>query len=115
MMLRASIDHAGLGHADIDGIAGTGSSGLPHGAELIAFAEAAVAGAAEQLGLARAALTRAAGHDVMIDAAAVVANFEMMTRIADTTGGRFVHGCAGGTAAARAALGLDAFESARWG
>jgi hypothetical protein len=115
MMLRASITHAGLVEADLSGISGTGDSGLPHGAELVAFAEAAVDGSSDRLNSARTALVSAAGHDVMIDAAAVVANFEMMTRIADTTGAAVSETASAGTAEARAALGVDAFESARWG
>jgi hypothetical protein len=115
MMLRASIAHAGLDHADIGGISGEGDSGLPYGTELIAFAEAAVSGDADRLDVARVALVHAAGHEVMIDTAAVVANFEMMTRIADTTGAAVDEAAASGTAEARSALGLNAFESARWG
>jgi hypothetical protein len=115
MMLGASIAHANLIGADISGIGGTGSSGLPHGADLIAFAEAAVVGQDEQLSYARRELIRTAGHEVMIDTAAVVANFEMMTRIADTTGAAVNEAAGVGTAGARSALGLDAFASVRWG
>lgn len=38
---------------------------------------------------ARAALVAAAGAELMVEAAAVLANFEMMTRVADGTGARF--------------------------
>jgi hypothetical protein len=115
MMLRASIEHSGLADADINGIAGNGDSGLPHGAELIAFAEAAVSGDPVALPQARDRLSDTAGHDVMIDAAAIIANFEMMTRVADTTGAAVNERAADATAAARAAIDVDAFESARWG
>jgi hypothetical protein len=115
MMLRASINHAGLVEADLAGIRGIGDSGLLHGAELVAFAEAAVAGIPDRLNRARNVLVAAAGHDVMIDTAAVVANFEMMTRIADTTGAAVNEAAKADTAEARAAVGVDAFESTRWG
>jgi len=66
--------------------AGTDAAGLPHGSELRAFAEA-VAGHDEQvLAAARAALVDATDEAFMLDAAAVAANFEMMTRVADGTG-----------------------------
>jgi hypothetical protein len=114
MMLRASIEHAGL-DASIDGITGEGDSGLPFGGELIAFAEAAVDGEPDALDAACSALASAAGHATMVDAAGVIANFEMMTRIADTTGAAVNEAAADRSADARALLGADGFESARWG
>jgi hypothetical protein len=114
MMLRASIEHASL-DATIDGLTGDGDSGLPFGRQLIEFAEASVAGEPVALAAARAALADASGHATMIDAAAVIANFEMMTRIADTTGAAVNEAAVDRSAAARALLGADAFESARWG
>lgn len=73
--------------ADLDALAsGDGDAGLPHGALLMAFAEAAAGVDDAALAQAREALVAAAGEAFMIDAAAVVANFEMMTRVADGTG-----------------------------
>ena len=62
--------------------------GLPHAAQLRAFAAAATSPApgADELAAARAALLAAVGEAATVDAAAVVANFEMMTRLADCTG-----------------------------
>ena len=59
--------------------------GVPHARELLAFAAAAASPARDNdaLAAARADLSAAAGEAVMVDAAAVVANFEMMTRLAD--------------------------------
>ena len=67
--------------ADIVAIVdGTRDAGLAHGAELVAFTDA-VAGTDEAaLVGARAALVACAGETFMIDAAAVVANFEMIDR-----------------------------------
>lgn len=61
---------------------------LAHAAELRRFAEAATSPVADESALthAREALTSAMGEESMVDAAAVVANFEMMTRLADCTG-----------------------------
>ncbi|MFM8855681.1 MAG: hypothetical protein ACKOI2_00455 [Actinomycetota bacterium] len=56
--------------------------------ELRRFAVAATSPAADvsELSLSRSALVEAMGEAAMVDAAAVVANFEMMTRLADCTG-----------------------------
>jgi hypothetical protein len=65
--------------------------GLPLGAELVRFATGAAAlrGDGTEMGDARDALVAVAGHAVMVDAAAVAANFHMMTRLADGTGARY--------------------------
>ena len=62
--------------------------GLAHAGPLRAFALAATSPAAdlEALAAARGALRAAMGDAALVDAAAVVANFEMMTRLADCTG-----------------------------
>ena len=53
---------------------------------LLAFAEAAVAGDGQALSRARVAVRERLGPDELVDAAAVVANFQRMDRIADSTG-----------------------------
>lgn len=62
--------------------------GLRHAAELRRFALAATSPVADagSLSSARDALVAAVGEAAAVDAAAVVANFEMMTRLADCTG-----------------------------
>jgi hypothetical protein len=71
--------------------AGKGEAGIPLGAELLRFATAAadLRGDDTELGGARDALVTIAGIEVMVDAAAVAANFHMMTRLADGTGARY--------------------------
>ncbi len=78
------IDLAALAH-------GSGHVGLPHADELLRFATAAARldDDLAEMNEARQALTAVAGEQVMIDAAAVAANFHMMTRLADGTGARF--------------------------
>lgn len=73
------------GHpADLGTIArGEGDGGVAHGRELVAFAEAIGGFDDEVLAAARARLVAVAGEAFMVDAAAVAANFEMMTRVAD--------------------------------
>ena len=68
-------------------------SGVPNGRALLAFASAAVAGAAGGVGdddarlpRAREALRAELGDAGVADAAAVASNFERMVRIADSTG-----------------------------
>jgi hypothetical protein len=76
--------------ADLSAITtGEGDGGLPHGAALVAFAEAAAGWDAAALAAARQRLVLETSEAFMVDAAAVLANFEMMTRVADGTGARF--------------------------
>lgn len=66
--------------------AGRGSVGLDHGEVLLQFASACTGTDDGALAVARAALVDATDEAFMVDAAAVAANFEMMTRLADSTG-----------------------------
>lgn len=83
----AEIDLHALGRGEVATV-------LPLATELQAFAKTAVGGDEAALAVCRHALVEAAGGgdegvQVMFEAAAVVANFEMMTRLADGTGARF--------------------------
>lgn len=71
--------------------AGCGDAGIPLGDELQRFASAAadLRGDDAEMDAARALLLRAGGEPVMVDAAAVAGNFQMMTRLADGTGARY--------------------------
>jgi hypothetical protein len=71
--------------------AGQGDVGIPLAGELLRFATAAASmrGDVVEMEDARRALVTIAGQAVMIDAAAVAANFQMMTRLADGTGARY--------------------------
>jgi hypothetical protein len=87
-MLRASIEFHGS-DGDLRAItegSKFGDGGITHGERLTAFAEAAVSGDSAQLATARDALRDAAGSAVVVDAAAVIGNFQRMVRIADGTG-----------------------------
>jgi hypothetical protein len=87
-------------------------SGVRNAAELLAFADAAVAGEPAALGAARARLLEALGPAALVDAAAVVANFERMVRIADGTGIPLDAPVAALAADLRQTLGLGRFNSA---
>ena len=65
---------------------GSGDVGLDHGAALLRFASACGGNDDAELAAARAALVAETDVAFMVDAAAVAANFEMMTRLADGTG-----------------------------
>jgi hypothetical protein len=84
-MLSLSADIAQQ-DVDLQIINGDGDGGILHGLELQTFAEAAARRDAENLTTCREALLQAAGSDVLVDAAAVVGNFQRMVRIADGTG-----------------------------
>jgi len=91
---------------------GAGGSGVAHEAELIAFADAAL-GDGDSLAAARSALVGRAGKEAMIDAAAVVAGFDAITRVADGTGIPLEPPKAEASADWRARLGIDAFWTAK--
>jgi hypothetical protein len=114
-MLRASIEYSGK-EADLGGIsdgAKAGDAGIAHGERLTAFADAAVKGGPAALATARDALRNAAGSEVVVDAAGVVANFERMVRIADGTGIP-LDGIVGAMSTdLQEELGLDEFQSRR--
>ena len=64
---------------------GDSTSGIPAAGILSNFAEAILANA-DSLAQSRSAVVAALGEAAMIDAAAVVAGFNGITRIADATG-----------------------------
>ena len=116
MMLRASSKTTGV-DVDLDAVMGTNTSGtgVAHGDLLVSFAEAAFAAADErdaELAAVRNKLLTAAGPDSLVDAAAVVANFQRMVRVADGTGIPLDNQLNTLTAGLREDLGIDQFASA---
>ncbi|MDP6828509.1 MAG: hypothetical protein QF515_15570 [Pseudomonadales bacterium] len=111
MLRESGRDVEGLNlHAIVKG-SGT-FSGVPCGEELVAFVEAALTGTPE-LATARQAAADALGAQALVDAAAVIGNFQRMTRIADSTGIAVDERTAVVTEGMRAELGLNEFVSAR--
>lgn len=82
-------------------------------ATLEAFVAAVVGDDPARAAAARSAVVDELGPDWLVDAAAVVANFEMMTRLADGTGARLRPEQLVATAEIRAQIGVDEFPSAR--
>lgn len=92
-------------------------SGIKGGAELIRFVEAVVAesntdASSELIDHARQAVVEVLGHEAAVDAAAVVANFQRMVRIADSTGIPLDEPVAMMTQGIREELGINKFHAA---
>ena len=111
MLLRASgkaIDE----DVRLEGSIGEGDGGLPHGAALLRFAEAATRGSVD-LAESRRALIDAVGGAAFIEAAATVGIFNGLVRVADATGIPLDEGTRRNTEGFRKSLGLDAFGGAQ--
>lgn len=85
---------------------GTGV-GVPQAALLIEFGEAMLRGDDARRARARAALYDALGPAGLVDAAAIVASFNAVVKVADASGIPLEDFKAEGTADLRAALGLE--------
>lgn len=113
LLLEASSGHAGVGvtmpalvdDARADGI------GVANGPELIAFARAVHDGAAAQITEAREKLQAAAGPEAVGDAAAVVALFMAINRVANATGTRLDDRFEAATSDLRSTLRIDGFPT----
>lgn len=84
--------------------------GIPHGADLVRFTDAVVYGLPLPLRQARQQLVNKMGNPAMLEAAGVVANFEMAVRIADATGIPLDASIEPLTKGSRQQLGIDAFQ-----
>ena len=111
-MLRASATATGEAvdlNAIVDDQAGDG--GVPHGGLLKAFAEAALGDDEELLTEFRQRLRNALGDAALVDAAAVIANYSALDRVADATGIPLEPAKETETADLRAQLGIDVWRS----
>ena len=114
MLLRASGEVSGS-PVDVSAVtqdAAAAESGIAHAEALLAFADAAVGGDEAKLAAARQRLLDELGPEALVDTAAVVGNFERMTRIADATGIPLDPPVTAMTQDIRNGLGLDEFGSA---
>jgi hypothetical protein len=112
-MLRASSEITGA-EVDLQVVVDGNStdSGVPGGALLIEFVEAALADQTK-LTAARNELQTVLGTDALVDAAGVIGNFQRMVRIADCTGIPLDARSVASSASMRETLGLNDFDSAR--
>jgi hypothetical protein len=112
-LLRASAKHKGQA-VDLSAVtSGAGDGGVPHGRELIAFADAVVEGSETELAAARAALLAAMGAAALVDTAGVAGLFDAIDRVADATGIPLEDWKAQSTADVRAEIGIDDFAAAK--
>ena len=88
-----------------------GDVGIPHSTELLAFTNA-IHGDEPDLDSARHDLLRAAGIDGVTEAAATVAVFNGLVRVADGTGIQLDQGLQAFSADDRARLGIDRYAGA---
>ena len=113
MMLRASSSANDL-QVDLSLVMGEAgeNEAVEHALELADLVDTSVTNLGS-LAAARSALVEATDSATMLDAAAVVANFEMMTRIADGTGTCHPSERLESMTEMTTSMGLDQFVSAR--
>ncbi len=85
---------------------------MPHGQQLVRFVTSVAVGG-DELAAAKDELVETMGYEALVDAAAVVANFHMMTRIADGTGTPLDAGTVDMSVDLRSDLGIDDLVSTR--
>jgi len=85
-------------------------SGVPQSATLIEYAEATLRGDTARQRAAREAVYRALGAAALVDAAAIVASFNAVVKIADGAGIPLEDAKAAATEDLRAALELEQFN-----
>ena len=112
-MLRESSKAKGEAY-DLSLLTGAkGDGNIPHGALLVSFAEAVLGSDDQRLAIDRARILAELGEAALVDAAAIVATFNAIDRVADATGIPIEDGKAASTADFRAALGINAFAEQR--
>ena len=109
-LLRASSEHSGEA-IDLKTVidAGAGDGGIPHGALLVAFADAVLGEDDAHLADIRDSLHERLGAAALVDAAAVAGLFNAIDRVADATGIPLEDDKEEATADFRSDLGIDAF------
>lgn len=114
-MLRGSASDSGI-EVDIQGINGRADAaalGIEFGIDLMRFAEAIASRNGQALKISRDNLLRVAGPKVVVEAAAVAANFQRMVRIADSIGIPIDENSFKASNKIRETLNLSKFASAR--
>jgi hypothetical protein len=90
-----------------------GDGGIPYGRLLLEFADATLGTDEGRLAKGRSAIQATLGDAAFVDAAAIVATFNAIDRIADSTGITIEDTTAESTSELRNALGLNAFAEKR--
>ncbi len=110
-MLRASTADQGADLRVVTEGAARNDGAVPQAAELLAFAESIHARDAAATEAARNALVSALGEEALVDSAAVCAQFDAITRVADATGVQLDRGLESSSEEIRAELGLNVFNT----
>jgi hypothetical protein len=92
---------------------GSNDGNIRYGALLVAFADAVLGGDDARLADVRSEIRAKMGDAALVDAAAIVATFNAIDRVADSTGIQIEEAKAEATADFRAALGINAFAEKR--
>ena len=112
-MLRASATTTGT-NVDLNAITSdeAGDGGVLHGSLLTDFAEAVLGGDEARLTDIRRRVRDTLGDAAFVDAAAVIANYSALDRVADATGIPLEPAKVSNTVELRAELGIDKFIDA---
>ena len=94
---------------DLEVITNGGNGGIPHGLTLTAFAEAVLGRDDVLLSNARQLVRDELGAAALVDAAAVIANYSALDRVADATGIPLEPAKEANTVELRARLGINDF------
>jgi len=86
LSLSANATETAVDMQMVNGSAASDSQGIPFADQLANFAEAIAGRDTQSIAKARNQLLEVAGESVVVDAAAVAANFQRMVRIADSMG-----------------------------
>jgi hypothetical protein len=113
LSLSAELSQASVDLQLVNGVQVTGDGDVAHARTLADFAGAIALRDDEGLALSRDLLQQQAGPEVVVDAAAVAANFQRMVRIADCTGIPLDTAAAAMSAGVRKELELGRFHSAQ--
>ena len=90
-----------------------GDGNIPHGALLVSYAEAVLGTDDRRLAEVRASIRAQMGDAALVDAAAIVATFNAIDRVADATGIPIEDAKAASTADLRTALDINDFAEQR--
>ena len=114
MLLRGSGEAIGEAFA-LEGLLGEreGENAVPDCGPLLDYAEAVHAGEKRAIGRTRGVVSERLGAEAMVDAAAVIAIFTAVVRIADATGITLEAYKADVSAEMRASLGIDRYPGAK--
>lgn len=112
-MLRESSKTTGENYDLTVLTSGSGDGNIRHGGLLVAFADAVLGNDETCLSAVRTEIHTKLGDAALVDAAAIVATFNAIDRVADSTGIQIEESKAQATADLRATLGINAFAENR--